>query len=107
MEAKNVRLLMINGVGPVMGILQSENADHMVIGHPVQFTADENNDVNLQDYLQGIQSTAVPTIFNKSCICSVGIPEEHFVKPYVATVQKLTKSDTPKLVLPDSKIIVK
>lgn len=107
MEAKNVRILMINGVGPVMGVLQSENAEHMVIGHTVQFTTDSEGDVNLQDYLQGLQSTAVPTIFNKSCICSVGIPEEHFVTPYVETIKKLTAPQGPKLVIPNQSIIVK
>lgn len=106
MDAKHVRLLMINGVGPVMGVVQTENSEHVVLKHTVQFIQDAEGNTDMTDYLKGLQNPDFPAVFNKSCICSEGVPEEHFLTPYIETVKQLENTvNKPALFVPEQKII--
>ena len=103
--SSNVKLIYVVGVGPVIGTLQNETGDAIVMKDPVQFGTDENGDFVIRDYLEAVSNPEEPTTFMKYNIVSVSTPAEHITKTYVDTLKAL-EEQKPQIFVPEKKIIV-
>ena len=99
--AKNVRFIVLS-TGPMIGILQSENSEHIVMTDVAQFVQVQE-DTELRGYMQGLQNQESPVLFMKSNIVSIGAPDELFLVPYLKAVG--IDIAAPSLILPDQKIV--
>lgn len=103
--AKNVKLILINGIGPIIATIQSDTSDAIVVKNPCQFGIDEQGEFVIRDYLEGISNPEKDVIFMKYNIVSVTIPVDEIASAYVSAIESLN-DNTPKLFVPDNKIIV-
>lgn len=102
---KNVKLLNINSVGPVLAVLQTDSAEAVVVDYPCQLGTDEQGEIILRDYLEFV-STEKGVIFYKYNIVSVSDANPALVAAYVEAL-KAIEEDKPKLFVPDNKIITR
>ena len=105
--ASNVKLIFVNGIGPIIGTIQNEVSDAIVLSNPCQFGYDETGEMIIRDYLEGITNPEEDAIFMKSNIVSVTVPAADIAAAYVSAIESLEDgSNDPKLILPDNKIII-
>jgi hypothetical protein len=108
--SKNVKLIFINGIGPIIGTLQNEILDasnSIIVRNPCQFGLDEDGQMVIRDYLEGIINPEVPTVFVKSNIVSVNDPASAIADAYISAIESLeAEKSAPKLIVPTSKIII-
>lgn len=100
-EAKNVKIYMINGVGPIIGTEQGESMDHMLLSNVAQFATDENGDVTIIGYLEAL-TTPAPVVFMKYNVVSVSRPNDVILNAYLGVFEE----EQPSIIVPDKKIIV-
>ncbi|QOI71132.1 hypothetical protein pEaSNUABM50_00191 [Erwinia phage pEa_SNUABM_50] len=101
----SVKLIFINGVGPLIGTVQSEATDAIVMRNPCQFGLDEDGNFIIRDYLEGITNPNEPVIFMKYAIVSMNVPEESIALAYVEAIDAL-EAQKSKVFVPDNKIII-
>lgn len=104
-DVSNVKLIFLNGIGPVIATIQSDVSDAIVVRNPCQFGLDETGEFAIRDYLEGISDPEQDVIFMKYNIVSVTVPVESIATAYVGAIEAL-KDNSPKLFVPDNKIIV-
>lgn len=101
----NVKLLNINGFGPVLAVMQAHNEEQIIVTNPAVLGTDPaTGDLQINDYLGGISELDAEVIFMKYNIISISTPEEGLAQAYVAALT--AEADTkPKIFVPDNKII--
>lgn len=104
-EASNVKLIFLNGIGPIIATIQSDVTDAIVVRNPCQFGLDEQNELTIRDYLEGISNPEEDVIFMKYNIVSVTTPVAEIAAAYVSALEAL-EDNSPKLFVPDQKIIL-
>lgn len=105
--SSNVKLIFINGIGPIIGTIQDDVTDAIVVNNPCQFGLDEENQMVIRDYLEGIIDPTKNTIFMKSNIISVNDPAPSIEAAYISAIESLeAEKSAPKLIVPDNKIII-
>lgn len=100
-----VKLLYIANQGPVLAILQSETNDSLIVSHPAQLGQDENGDIQIVSYLDGIIDDSKHVTFMKYNITSVADPAEALGAAYVEAVEELTKPESGIIMPAEKKII--
>ena len=105
--SSNVKLIFINGIGPIIGTIQDDVTDAIVVRNPCQFGLDEEGQMIIRDYLEGIIDPEENTIFMKYNIVSVNDPAASIAAAYISAIESLEAEKTaPKLIVPDNKIII-
>jgi len=106
--ASNVKIIFINGIGPLITTIQSDTSDATVVSNPCQFGLDENGEMIIRDYLEGITNADEHTIFFKYNIVSVSVPSDQIAEAYVSAIEALEASKTTEsqIFVPSNKIIV-
>ena len=107
MAASNVKLIFINGIGPIIGTIQDDVTDAIVVRNPCQFGLDENGQMVIRDYLEGITNPDENAIFMKYNIVSVTVPVAEIADAYVSAIEAIeAQKNGPKIIVPEQKIIV-
>lgn len=106
--SSNVKIIFINGVGPLIGTIQDDANDAIVVRNPCQFGLDEQGEMIIRDYLEGITDAEENTIFFKYSIVSVSAPSEQIAGAYVSAIEAFEESKTTEsqIFVPSNKIIV-
>lgn len=105
--SSNVKLIFINGIGPIIGTIQNDTTDAIVVKNPCQFGLDEENQMIIRDYLEGIIEPEETTIFMKYNIVSVNEPAASITAAYISAIEALeSDKSSPKLIVPNNKIII-
>lgn len=103
----NVKLIFVNGIGPLIGTIQDDVQDAIVVRNPCQFGLDENGDFAIRDYLEGITNPEENAIFMKYNIVSVTVPTDEILSVYVSTIEAIEAAkNNPQIIVPSQKIIV-
>lgn len=105
-DASNVKLLFINGIGPIIATIQNDVTDAIVVRNPCQFGLDEQNELAIRDYLEGISNPEKDVIFMKYNIVSVTTPVSEIANAYISALEAL-QDNSPKLIVPENKIITR
>lgn len=100
---KNVKLFHVNSVGPVLAVIQQETAEAIVVNDPLQLGTDEKGELIMMDYLDMITEHK-GVVFYKNNIISVSTPVQQLTQLYVDATKE---QDTPKVFVPDNKIITR
>lgn len=100
----NVKLIFINDIGPLIGTVQSETTDAIVMKNPCQFGLDEDGNFIIRDYLEGITNPSESVIFMKYSVISINVPEESISLAYVEAIEAI-ESPKSKIFVPEKKII--
>ncbi len=103
--ATNVKLIYVAGVGPIIATIQNDTNDAVVVSNPCQFGLDEEGQMVIRDYLEGIVEPDQTVIFFKYNIVSVSTPSADIAAVYVGAIEEL-KASKPGIFVPDNKIIV-
>jgi hypothetical protein len=105
--SSNVKLIFINGIGPIIGTIQDDVTDAIVVRNPCQFGLDEEGQMVIRDYLEGIIELDENTIFMKYNIVSVNEPAAYIKDAYISALESHEEDkNAPKLIVPDNKIII-
>ncbi|SOK59002.1 hypothetical protein [Yersinia phage fHe-Yen9-03] len=105
--SSNVKLIFINGIGPLIGTIQDDVSDAIVVRNPCQFGLDDNGEFVIRDYLEGITNPNENVIFMKYNIVSVNVPDASIAAAYVEAIEALEASEEKsRLIVPDNKIII-
>lgn len=104
-QASNVKLLFLNGIGPIIATIQQDVSDAIVVRNPCQFGLDEENELTIRDYLEGISNPEEDVIFMKYNIISVTTPTDEIASAYVSALKAL-EDNSPKVFVPENKIIL-
>lgn len=102
----NVKLLNINGMGPVLAVMKAHNEEQIIVTSPAILGSDpETGDLAINDYLGVISDLDAEVIFMKYNIISISTPEKGLAAAYV---DALTAASEPKteIFVPDQKIIL-
>lgn len=103
--SSNVKLIYVNNVGPLLGVIQEDVTDAIVVKNPCQFGLDESGEFVIRDYLEGISNPTENVIFMKYGVVSVSVPDASIAKAYVEAIEAL-EQDKPAIFVPSNKIIV-
>lgn len=99
-KMENVRLVFINGIGPVIGILQSENDKEIVLAKAAQIVSSDG-EYGFSMYLAGIVDPTSNTIFYKSNVASNNPASEEFKTAYLQAV-----GEKPMILAPSKDILI-
>lgn len=100
----NVKLLNINGMGPVLAVMQAHNEEQIIVTTPAVLGTDpETGDLQINDYLGGITDLDAEVVFMKFQVISISTPEASLADAYVNALQAAEKS---KIFVPDNKIVI-
>lgn len=104
--SKNVKLLNINGMGPVLAVMQAHNEDQIIVTSPAVLGTDpETGDLAINDYLGGISDLDAEVVFMKFNIISISTPEAGLVAAYVGALEA-AEEEKSKIFVPDNKIVI-
>lgn len=103
MSNQIVKIIFVNGVGPLIGTIQDDVADAIIVKNPCQFGLDEQDELVIRDYLEGITNPEQNVVFMKYNIVSVSIPADGIRDAYISAIEELNKT---KIIVPDQKIII-
>lgn len=102
----NVKLLNINGMGPVLAVMQGHNEEQLMVTNPAVLGTDpDTGDLAINDYLGGISDLDKEVVFMKFCVISISTPEEGLANAYVAAL-KAAEEAKSKIFVPDNKIVI-
>jgi hypothetical protein len=106
--SSNVKIIFINGIGPLIGTIQDDANDAIVVRNPCQFGLDEQGEMIIRDYLEGLTDAEENTIFFKYNIVSVSVPSEEIAGAYVSAIESIeaSKESESQIFVPSNKIIV-
>lgn len=98
-----VKLLMISGVGIVIGNIESQTVDALVVKDAAQFYQDPNtNEYVMVGYMEDLVGDN-ETVFFKSSIVSMVTPNPSILSVYTAAI---TPADEPKIITQPQGIII-
>ena len=104
--SKNVKLLNINGMGPVLAVMQAHNEEQIIVTSPAVLGTDpETGDLAIKDYLGGISDLDAEVVFMKFNIISISTPEAGLAAAYVAALDA-AEEEKSKIFVPDNKIVI-
>lgn len=102
----NVKLLNINGMGPILAIMQAHSDDQIIVTNPAVLGTDpETGDLEINDYLGGISNLDKEVVFMKFCVISISEPEAGLAAAYVGALQAQEDAKS-KIFVPDNKIVI-
>lgn len=102
----NVKLLNINGMGPVLAVMQAHNEEQVIVSNPAILGTDpETGDLAINDYLGGISDLDKEVAFMKYNIISISTPEAGLAAAYVGALEAAIETK-PEIFVPDNKIVV-
>lgn len=102
----NVKLLNINGMGPVLAVMQAHNEEQIIVTNPAVLGTDpETGDLAINDYLGGISDLDAEVIFMKYNVISISTPEAGLVAAYVGALEAAAEPKS-EIFVPDNKIVL-
>ena len=102
----NVKLLNINGMGPVLAVMQAHNDEQLIVTNPAVLGTDpETGDLAINDYLGGISDLDKEVIFMKYNVISISTPEAGLAAAYVDAL-KASAEPKSEIFVPDNKIVI-
>jgi|AGFS01.1.fsa_nt_gi hypothetical protein len=102
----NVKLLNINGMGPVLAVMQAHNDEQIIVTNPAILGTDpETHDLAINDYLGGISDLDSEVVFMKYNIISISTPEAGLAQAYIAALEAAAEPKS-QIFVPDNKIVV-
>lgn len=102
----NVKLLNINGMGPVLAVMQAHNDEQIIVTNPAVLGSDPaTGDIEIKDYLGGISDLDKEVIFMKYNIISISTPEIMLANAYVSALEAHAKPKS-EIFIPDNKIVL-
>ncbi|EBS4516793.1 hypothetical protein DQT32_05195 [Salmonella enterica subsp. enterica serovar Braenderup] len=106
-QGSNVKLIFVNGIGPLIATIQEDVQDAIVVRNPCQFGLDEQGELTIRDYLEGITNPEENAIFMKYNIVSVTVPADEILEVYVSAIEAIEAAkNEPQIIVPSQKIIV-
>lgn len=106
-QGSNVKLIFVNGIGPLIATIQEDVQDAIVVRNPCQFGLDEQGELTIRDYLEGITNPEENAIFMKYNIVSVTVPAAEILEVYVSAIEAIEAAkNEPQIIVPSQKIIV-
>lgn len=101
-----VKLINVASIGPVLAVLQMDSADAISVSNPCQLGSDENGDLIIRDYLDGISDNSEHTVFMKSNIISVSEPVKSLADVYLEAIAEFESETTSQILVPSQKIVL-
>jgi len=102
----NVKLLNINGMGPVLAVMQAHNEEQIIVTNPAILGTDpKSGDIQINDYLGGITDLEQEVVFMKYNIISISTPEAGLASAYTAALDEMAKPKS-EIFVPDNKIVI-
>lgn len=102
----NVKLLNINGMGPVLAVMQAHNDEQLIVTSPAVLGTDpETGDLAINDYLGGISDLDKEVVFMKYNVISISTPEAGLAAAYIGALEA-AEAEKSKIFVPDNKIVI-
>lgn len=99
-----VKVLMVNGMGIVLGVIKSTTADEILVSEPVHLLMDQGQEIDMAPYMINFSSEKVHK-FMKYNIISISDANEFMSNEYKAMIDSMNAEKQSDIIVPDNKII--